>query len=752
MEVCIAKNSGFCFGVKRAVAMAAQAAEQGRVYSLGPLIHNPRETERLSPLVCVIDTLAELAADSRTKLASRVVIRSHGVGPGVYEQARQMGFEIIDATCPFVAKVQKAAKELYLAGYQVVIVGDHNHPEIIGIKSWTDNTAWVVADAAEVAGLPDAARIGVVAQTTQTQANFADVLSVLQARYPEVCFRNTICRATQERQEAAANLAGGVELMVVIGGKNSANTKKLLQICRDSGTPSVLIEGAEELSCDMFEGIQRVGVCAGASTPDWIIEEVVKFMTDSKDVIETKNEAAAQPVAKRNFAAEMSFLPGMVTSLSQPLKAEAAKPEAGKPAKKETPRKPAKPVEEMTEAELMESLYDKYSMPDLSRGSHIVGTVVEVKNGELLMDIGGKSLAVLPVDQLISKEADHIRDFKVGDKFEVAVLRGENRDGFTTISKRVVDRDRIFNDVVAASENDGRVEGRIVGVSDRGVVMDVGVTGFIPISHIDTAFVSDTSKYMGKQMTAKVLRVDKEKNRVYFSSRAVKAEEIDAKREALWESIEEGQVRCGIVARLMPYGAFIDLGGHNALLHRTNFSWYPGETIEKMLKVGDEVEVVVLSLDKEKGRIAVGMKQMKRNPWDEAAEAYPVGTVVKGTVQKIVDYGAFVNIAPAVNGLVHISQVSDRFVKNIHDQLKIGQEVEAIVIGISPEDRRIALSIRELEQQRKQEAAAAAAEAAVEEAPVEETVAEAAAEEAPVDDTAAEAAVEEAPVEEAAAE
>ena len=723
MEVCIAKNSGFCFGVKRAVAMAAQAAEQGRVYSLGPLIHNPRETERLSPLVCVIDTLAELAADSRTKLASRVVIRSHGVGPGVYEQARQMGFEIIDATCPFVAKVQKAAKELYLAGYQVVIVGDHNHPEIIGIKSWTDNTAWVVADAAEVAGLPDAARIGVVAQTTQTQANFADVLSVLQARYPEVCFRNTICRATQERQEAAANLAVGVELMVVIGGKNSANTKKLLQICQDSGTPSVLIEGAEELSCDMFEGIQRVGVCAGASTPDWIIEEVVKFMTDNKDVIETKNEAAEQPVVKRNFAAEMSFLPGMATSLSQPIKVEAAKP--AKPAEKEAPKKPAKPVEEMTEAELMETLYEKYSMPDLSRGSHIVGTVIEVKNGELLMDIGGKSLAVLPVDQLISKEADHIRDFKVGDKFEVAVLRGENRDGFTTISKRIVDRDRIFNDVVAASENDGKVEGKIISVNDRGVVMDVGVTGFIPISHIDTAFVSDTSEYMGKQMTAKVLRIDKEKNRVYFSSKDAKVEEINAKHEALWESIEEGQVRCGTVARLMPYGAFIDLGGQHALLHRSNFSWYPGETIEKMLKAGDEVEVVVLSLDKENGRIAVGMKQMKRNPWDEAAEAYPVGTVVKGTVQKIVDYGAFVNIAPAINGLVHISQVSDKFVKNIHDKLQIGQEVEAIVTGISPEDRRIALSIRELELQRKQEAAV---QVAVEEAPVEEAAAEAAAE------------------------
>lgn len=701
MEIRVADNSGFCFGVKRAVSMAVKAAEQGRVYSLGPLIHNPRETERLSPLVCVVDNLAGLPVDERENNVPRIVIRSHGVGPEIYEQAQQMGVEVIDATCPFVAKVQKAAKELYLDGYQVVIVGDHDHPEVIGIKSWTDDTAWVVADAAEAAALPDAGRIGVVAQTTQTQANFADVLAALQTRYSEVRFQNTICRATQQRQEAAAGLAAEVELMVVIGGKNSANTKKLLQICQDGGVAAVLIEGAAELSCDMFRGIQRVGVCAGASTPDWIIEEVVNFMTDN-NVTEIKNEAAAQPVVKRNFAAEMSFVPGMATKVPTPVKP------AEKPVAKAAPSKPAKPVEEMNETELMEALYDKYSMPDLSKGSHVVGTVVQVKNGELWMDIGSKSLAVLPINQLINKEADNIRDFKVGDKFEVAVLRGENRDGFTTISKRIVDHDRILNDVMAAAENDGKVMGKIVSVSDRGVIMDVGVTGFVPLSHIDTDFVADPSEYIGKEMTAKVLRVDKAKNRFYFSTKAAKEEEMNARREALWESLEEGQVRRGTVVRLTSFGAFVDLGGQDALLHRSNISWSPDETLEKMVKVGDEVDVKVLSFDKEKGKIAVGMKQLQQNPWEAAAEAYPVGTVVKGRVQKIMGYGAFIDIAPGINGLVHISQVSDKFVKDINQQLQVGQEVEAVVISFEPERHRIGLSIRELEQQRKQQDAPAA--------------------------------------------
>lgn len=791
MEIRIAEHSGFCFGVKRAVAMAVQAAEQGKVYSLGPLMHNPRETERLSSLVAVVNTLDELpdASDGvmsdkvvSDKAMPRVVIRSHGVGPDIYRQAEKRGIEIVDATCPFVAKVQKAAQGLYQDGYQVVIVGDHDHPEVIGIKSWTDDTAWVVTDAAEARALPEAKRIGVVAQTTQTQANFAEVLAVLQARYADVCFRNTICRATQLRQDAAARLALEVELMVVIGGKNSANTKKLLQICEDSGVKAVLIEGAGELSCDMLRNIRRVGICAGASTPDWIIEEVVNFMVDN-NVVDNSVNAAEKPVekqvVKRNFAAEMSFIPGMATKVPTPKAAPAAKAAPAKPAK------PGKPVDEMNDTELMEALYDKYSLPDLSRGSHVVGTVVQVKNGELWMDIGSKSLAVLPIDQLINKEADNIHEFKVGDKFEVAVMRGENRDGFTTISKRIVDHDRILHDVMEAAENNGKVSGKIVSVSDKGVIMDVGVTGFIPLSHIDTDFVEDPSSYVGKEMTAKVLRVDKEKNRFYFSTKAAKEEELNARRAALWDSLEEGQIRRGTVVRITSFGAFVDLGGQDALLHRSNISWNPEVTLENAVKVGDEVEVKVLSFDKENGKIAVGMKQMTPDPWQVAAAKYPVGSVIKGTVQKIMGYGAFIDIEPGINGLVHISQVSDRFVKDIHHELTVGQEVEAAVISFEPERRRIGLSIRELAKRISQEAAeeseavevAEAAEAAeatgsievsddnvvenvvVEEAVVEEIVAEeavteeAAVENVATEDVAAEDVVtEEAATEEAAVE
>ena len=312
MRVKVAQGAGFCFGVKRAVQMAVEAAGQGMVCSLGPLIHNPREIARLSSLVRVIDSLEEVACTNTAEAQPlpKVVIRSHGVGPQVYAQAEKLGLQLVDATCPFVQKAQRAAQQLYKDGWQVVIVGDQNHPEVAGIKAWTADTAWVAANAVEAAALPDlpkaALGLGLVAQTTQTEANLVEVLAALrglQAKYPKICFRDTICRATRQRQEAARNLAAESDLMVVIGGKNSANTKKLVQICQECGVPALLVEGAAELPADLFDGPKGfVGVCAGASTPDWIIEEVVVKMSEQmeqKDVME--QATATQPTYRASW-------------------------------------------------------------------------------------------------------------------------------------------------------------------------------------------------------------------------------------------------------------------------------------------------------------------------------------------------------------------------------------------------------------------------------------------------------------------
>jgi 4-hydroxy-3-methylbut-2-enyl diphosphate reductase len=712
-EIRIAANSGFCFGVKRAVTMAQEAANDGKVYSLGPLIHNPREIERLSPLVGVVGSLEDVAG-VQGENPVRVVIRSHGVGPEVYAQAEQMGIELIDATCPFVKKAQKAAEKLYREGFQVVIVGDHDHPEIIGIKSWTDNTAWVVSNVSEAAELPDSEgieKIGVVAQTTQTQSNFAEVLAVLEAKYPQVRCENTICRATQERQQAAAALSAEVDRMVVIGGKNSANTKKLLQICQDSGVSALLVEEASELPADLFDGASSVGVCAGASTPDWIIEEVVVKMTEQNEVMEQST--------KRNFAEEMSFVAGAAPKAETPAAASA---KAETPAKEE---KETVSLADMGDDVSFAELFD-HGIKDIHRGLCVQGTVVQVRDNELLVDIGSKSEGILPSNQLLPEEAENIKErFHVGDLIDVIVIRKENKEGYPVLSKRMVDVVQLWDKLSQAKEDGTPVSGKIVEAVKGGVLMDVGIRGFVPYSQIDTKFVEDVKEYLGKEMTAKVIECDKDKNRLLLSTKAVKLEEQQKQQEALWADIAEGQTRTGVVSRLTNFGAFIDLGGVDGLLHVSQMAWFRINHPSDILKEGDQIEVYVMGVDAEKKKISLGLKQLIPNPWSIAAEKYPVGSVVNVTIMRTAPFGAFAQLEPGVEGLIHISQLARTRVEKTEDVVAPGQTVDVKVLSIDAENKRLSLSIRELlEDEAKSGEAEVPVELPVEEAPAEEAPAE----------------------------
>lgn len=689
MEVQVAEGSGFCFGVKRAVTMAKAAAGSGRIYSLGPLIHNPREIARLSACVCVVDSLEDIDF-ANTGVLPRVVVRSHGVGPEVYAQAAALGLDLVDATCPFVQKAQRAAEELYQAGRQVIIVGDHNHPEVLGINAWSKNSAWIVADAAEAAALPGLPEgkngWGVVAQTTQTEANVAEVLAVIQqkAESAEVCFHDTICRATRQRQEAARDLAARVDLMVVIGGKNSANTKKLVQICQECGVAALLVEGADELPADLFGGLTKsVGVCAGASTPDWIIEEVVVKMSEQMEKKEVMEQAEVKEDAqevKRNFAAEMSFVPS------------AAKPAA---ASQETePEGPS--LEQMGDDVSFEEFYN-HGIKDIHRGSCVQGTVVQVRDTEMLVDIGGKSEGILPSNQLLAEEAENIRErFHVGDKFDVIVIRKENKEGYPVVSKRMVDVVKIWDDLLVAKENGTEVTGKVVEAVKGGVLMDVGVRGFVPYSQLDTHFVEDVKTYVGKELSAKVIECDKDKNRLLLSPKQLKMEELKKMQETIWAEIAEGQTRRGVVSRLTNFGAFVDLGGVDGLLHVSQMAWYRINQPSDVLKEGDEIEVYVLGVDPEKKKISLSLKQLIPNPWSLAAEKYPVGAVVSATIMRLAPFGAFAQLEPGVEGLIHISQLDKGRVEKTEDVVAPGQVVDVKVLSVDTENKRLSLSIKEL--------------------------------------------------------
>ena len=277
MEVLLADKAGFCFGVKRAINTAFETAVKGNVYCLGPLIHNPQEVERLRQSgVRTVDDFSSLNP------GEFLIIRSHGVPPKVLAQAREKGLRIIDLTCPFVGKAQRDAKALCKEGYQVVVVGEKTHPEVQSILGYAGDNSVVIETADDMEGIKFQSRLGVVAQTTQSYGNFSEIVLKLLRLSKELKVFNTICNSTKERQDAARSLAGQVDVMIVVGGRNSANTTRLVSVCRQEGRPTYHIELADEIRDEWLAGVKKVGVTAGASTPDWVLEGVLEKLRSEK--------------------------------------------------------------------------------------------------------------------------------------------------------------------------------------------------------------------------------------------------------------------------------------------------------------------------------------------------------------------------------------------------------------------------------------------------------------------------------------
>lgn len=687
MKIIIAKHSGFCFGVKRAISTSSDLAkEKGRIYSLGPLIHNEREIARFGDSIRVVNSLDEIDKS----FSESVIIRTHGVGPSVFARAKELELEVFDLTCPFVKKAQKAAADLMAEGMQVVIVGDKNHPEVLGIKAWTDDTAYVVSKAEEIADMPKGLKIGVMAQTTQQKKIFEDVVAALKEKYEYVAVKNTICDATTKRQNAVADLAKNVDTMVIVGGKNSANTKKLMQICQNQGISAQLVEGAQDLNKALFDGVNTVGVCAGASTPEWIIEEVVNNMV------------------------EMEKMGEEVVNEVEEAKVEETVENAEPVADVETTEAVAENNEEAEES-FGDILEREEARKEIRRGSRIKGVVVQVNSDEILVDIGGKSEGLLQSNQLMPEEAADIpAHFAVGDEIEVIVLKKENKEGYPILSKKMVDQVLVWEKLAAAKEDGTPVSGKVIEVVKGGLLVDVGLRGFVPASLVDIRFVDDLKAYVGKEITAKVLECDRSHNKLLLSVKAVLLEELQAKKEALMAEIEEGQTRKGVVSRLTNFGAFIDLGGVDGLLHVSEMAWFRVNHPSDILKEGDEIEVYVLGVDKENQKISLGLKQLIPNPWTLVEEKYPVGSIVEATVMRTAPFGAFLQLEPGVEGLVHISQLAYERVAKTEDVVNPGDVVDVKVLDIDVDNKRISLSIKETLPEPVKE------EAPVEEAPVEE--------------------------------
>lgn len=634
----MASKAGFCFGVKRAIEIAQQTAKDisGPVYTYGPIIHNEQVVNKLR------EQGINKIGNMEDEIPGNLIIRSHGVEPQVFEKATTIGHQVVDATCPFVGRVQQLVRELGTDGYQVVVVGDRDHPEVQGIVGWSEGKAIVVENATEAEQIDGYNRIGVVAQTTQPEANFNQVVRTLQNKGAEVKVCNTICSATGERQKAALELAEKVDVMIVVGGTSSANTGKLTKLCKSTGTTTYQVETAAELKAQWFDGVKRAGLTAGASTPSWVIEEVVNRMSELGEKMEGVQEETMQ-----------------------------------------------------------EGMNEAMEVKTLRKGELVSGTVVQINNDEILVDVGAKSEGVVPIRELASYKADPQEVVKVGDKIDVIVIKAEDEEGRIILSKERADVQKNWAKLQADMENNTVVDGVVREVVKGGLIVDVGVRAFLPASLVDVGYVEDLSKYLNETIKVRIIEMNDNRKKVVLSRKVVLEEEQTKARVELFQKIEEGHTVKGTVRRLTDFGAFVDIGGVDGLLHISEMAWYRVNHPSDVVSVGDEIEVKVLKVDRENEKVSLGLKQVLPNPWDNVEEKYAVGSVVPAKVVRLAPFGAFVQLEAGVEGLVHISHLAEQHVEKPEDVVSEGQEINVKILSVDPAEKRIRLSIREVNREPK---------------------------------------------------
>ena len=639
-NITVAKSAGFCFGVTRAVEMAYDAiATQKPLYCYGQLIHNKTVTDDLAQKgLQVVEDLEGLTEGT-------LLIRSHGVGEDLYKQAKAQGLEILDGTCPFVKKIHDIVHEKKAEGLGIIIVGDGTHPEVIGINGWCDNSAVILAsvEEAQTKEIPPMPCYAVVVQTTFRQEKFDKILQILQERGIQMQVHQTICSATEKRQQEAETLSQKMDAMVVIGGKNSSNTQKLVEICAKNCRNTVHIETKCDLVLNNFKRGDKIGVTAGASTPPAIIKEVVVTMSEALENAVQNLEGS----------------------------------------------------EETTFAQMLEE-----SLVTLHTGDVVKGIVISVSDTEeVSVNLHYKSDGIIARGEFSSDPTIiPSKTVQPGDEIEVFVVRVNDGDGNVMLSRKRIEAQKGMEEIEEAYNNKAVVTGQVTQVVKGGLIAVVnGVNVFIPSSQVSNRFIEDLSVFNGQELEFNIIEMDRVKRRIIGGRKALVEQEIAAKRAALFETIQAGTKATGTVSRLTDFGAFVDLGGVDGLIHISEMSWGRISNPREVLKEGQTVEVFVLDVDKEKGKISLSLKDADKNPWKLAAEKYSVGSVVEGKVVRMVPFGAFVELEAGVDGLVHISQIANKHVVKPEDELKVGEVIKVKVLEVNPDQKKISLSKRQAE-------------------------------------------------------
>ena len=634
-KITVAKTAGFCFGVDRAVKIVYNELEKRKVATYGPIIHNPNVVADLEKKgVRIVNSIDELNSDEC------VIIRSHGVGLEIYNQIAEHHRRYVDATCPFVSRIHKIVREKSAEGYTILIAGDENHPEVEGIIGHCISEAYVFSDEIALKKFFEKnteilkKKVAIVAQTTYNIRIWDKCIKIANkfCNLPQIY--DTICNATSNRQTEAIELAKNSDVMIIIGGKHSSNTVKLYDVCSQY-CKCYHIEDVSELCGMDFSSTDSIGITAGASTPAYIIKEVQRHMSE----------------IVKNLDEDFNF------------------------------------------EEALELSFKK-----IYTGNRVKGYITAVNGSEAIVDVGTKHTGYVPLSELTDdpslKPADVV---KVGDEIDLIVVKINDQEGIVTLSKKRVDAMVGFDTIMKAKDDGTILEGVVLSVVKGGILVSSnGAKVFIPASQATTRRDDKLEELLRKTVQFKILEVNEQRGRAVGSIKAVTKEQKDVVEKKFWSEVKVGDTFKGEVKSITSYGVFVDLGGIDGMVHISELSWNRIKHPSEVVKVGDILEVYVKDLDNEKNRISLGYKKTDENPWEMFKKNYEVGSVVKATIVSITPFGAFAQIMPGIDGLIHISQIANQRVNNVKDVLTVGQVVDAKITEIDLDKKRISISMRAL--------------------------------------------------------
>ncbi|MCL2079251.1 MAG: bifunctional 4-hydroxy-3-methylbut-2-enyl diphosphate reductase/30S ribosomal protein S1 [Oscillospiraceae bacterium] len=736
MKIKLAKSAGYCYGVSRAVSLCHMAAERySNCVTLGPIIHNEHVVADLKDKgVRVVSNIFEVKKDHT------VIIRSHGASRAEHDALKSIGANVIDATCPDVKKIHDIAQKESQAGRLIIIIGQRNHPEVTAISGWCDKfiifendfelKEWLKVE--NNTQIP----ISVVFQTTGTKQLFDSCGTIIKKECTNHNIFDTICNATYHRQSEALEISKIAEAVCVIGDKNSANSHKLAKVCKEHCAHVFFIQNADELKKDAFSGFNLVGITAGASTPPFIIKEVIAKMSmeENKQIVDgitAEDEVSEAAIAasadvspvpeekaeKINEAADVSDLPPEEPAPAEDL--EESESDGvyvlSETAEETDALSASSEISENTDAkadhgfdsdvdfdidpdtETFEEMLEK-SIKTLRTGEKVTGTITSITSTEVSVDLGAKQSAYIPTSEFLDEEHTDINEvIKIGDEIESFVMRVNDVEGMIMLSKKRLDAAKNLDMVEAARANREVVSGFVIQENRGGVVVNVkGVHVFVPASQSGLPKNASMTELLKKNVKLRINEVNQSRRRVVGSIRDAQKHERREKSDKVWSEIEVGKKYDGVVKSMTSYGVFVDIGGVDGMIHISELSWTRIKQPSEILALGDEIAVYVISFDRENRKISLGYKKGEDNPWTKFTADYSVGDIINVKIVKMMPFGAFAEICTGVDGLIHISQISDQRIGLPSEVLKVDQMVDVKITEIDNERKKVSLSIKAL--------------------------------------------------------